>query len=81
MKTTEFQFSTGRDYGQPQVINVRVLSGSFDDLTLFNFVAVFEDVARGISGKVSTFSYTDSQMDVERAIMMEYDACRYVGVF
>lgn len=68
-------YATGRNYGKPQVLNIRVVSRGADD---FDAARVeFQDDARGIAGAVSVFTLECAPRDIGPAVLREYDAGRY----
>lgn len=72
-----FEFATGRTYNGPQVLRISAPKhnpeASFDDV-----LVVFEDASRGIEGTVTLFnSELTSKGEIGRAVLREYDACRY----
>ena len=71
MKT--IRYSTGRNYGAPQVLEIAAPASVEDD---FSFVPVqFTDAARGICGSVMVLGFYLS--DIGPAVLAEYDAGRY----
>lgn len=71
MKTT--RYTTGRNYGAPQVLEITAPANASDDL---DFVPVqFTDAVRGISGTVKVLGFYLS--DIGPAVLTEYDAGRY----
>lgn len=72
-----FKFSTGRDYGIPQVIEVTAVEHNPDD-EQYDALYSFTDASRGISGTVLLLGFEQSsKRDIQEGIMREYDAGRY----
>jgi len=74
MKT--IQYKTGRDYGEPQVLEIwHEDTVSPDDL---EWVSVnFVDLVRHIGGQVWVFGFDMADDRIGRAVLAEYDAGRY----
>lgn len=69
--TDSIEFSTGRNYGQPQVITAKVIARSSDEFGDVLTVA-FEDRVRGIRGTISNLLYLTKEQ-----VMAAYDSGRY----
>lgn len=70
-------YATGRNYGEPQILAITVLS--CDDDELGDAELMFTDDARGIRGivRVIAFEMKGASADIGRAVLREYDAGRY----
>lgn len=74
-------YSTGRDYGAPQVLEITYapFSANPDDFLsgLELTKATFKDAVRAIAGTVQIFRQDADQHRIGRAVLAEYDAGRY----
>jgi len=74
-------YSTGRDYGAPQVLEITYtpFSANPDDVlgALELTEATFKDAVRAIAGTVQIFREDADQHRIGRAVLAEYDAGRY----
>jgi len=72
-----FKFSTGRNYGIEQVIEVTSMEHNPDD-EQSDALYSFTDASRGIAGTVLLLGFEQtSKRDIQDGIMREYDAGRY----
>ena len=70
------KFTTGRNYGIPQVLDITVeAQGAPDEFGLVNITASFTDASRNISGRVSTLILSPD--DMGPAVLSAYDAGKY----
>jgi len=70
-------YSTGRTYDAPQVLEIELLNHTKDD---FNFVtgsALFVDRSRHIAARVDFLSFGDANADIGRAVLESYDSGEY----
>lgn len=71
----ETLFETGRDYGAPQVLEIKAPEVKTSDCQLVE--VYFNDAVRGISGLVEILDINASPAQIGRAVLAEYDAGRY----
>lgn len=71
------QYSTGRTYDKPQVLDIIIESAITDSLGFIDIVATFNDNSRGISGKILT---TVFDKNIGKAILEAYDAGLYISI-
>lgn len=69
------EYSTGRDYGKPQVLRITVESKTTDEFGMTDVTATFVDSARGISGRVQTIVFGNDPIGA--AVLAAYDAGNY----
>lgn len=70
-----FEYTTGRDYGKPQVLTITVESMTDHDMGTIDLIATFIDGARGISGRVNTVMFPHET--VGAAVLAAYDHGNY----
>jgi hypothetical protein len=71
---TRIQYSTGRIYDEPQVLEIEIETRKEDDFGLEEITATFRDQSRHISGRVTAILFNDG---IGAAVLTEYDAGRY----
>lgn len=75
----QYTYSTGRDYGAPQVLVID--APTIPDDPIADVRVTFADAARNISGAVDVMAcecWTTSSMGA--AVLREYDAGRYAQI-
>ena len=70
-------YTTGRTYGGPQVLQIEVETRKEDDFGLEEITATFRDQSRHISGRVTALVFPDG---IGPAVLIEYDAGRYQAI-
>ena len=68
-------FTTGRDYGAPQVLEITSPDNLTSDLQLIE--VHFNDAVRGISGTVEILDVQATPNRIGREVLAEYDAGNY----
>lgn len=77
----KFEFVTGRDYGQLQVIQVTIRKPIVrDEFGFTTFEAEFWDNVRNIHGKCDCIAFGDTEREYAKAVLAEYDAGRYAAI-
>ena len=67
-------FSTGRIYDAPQILQITIESESTDEFGLQNVIATFNDASRHIKGRVEVIVFNDG---IGQAVLESYDQGRY----
>jgi hypothetical protein len=70
-------YNTGRTYDTEQVLKITIEQMQPNDFGIVDFIAVFVDSSRHISGRVYTASITSAENDIGRAVLGAYDAGLY----
>ena len=70
-------YSTGRTYDGPQVLQIEIETRKEDDFGLEEITATFRDQSRHISGRVTALVFPDG---IGPAVLTEYDAGRYQAI-
>ena len=75
-----FTFNTGRAYGaNGQIIECRTVQVEADDILEGVWATVeFDDVTRGIRGRVVLYVYEMTQHAIEAGLLAAYDRDQYV---
>lgn len=70
-------YSTGRDYGTPQVLEIELLKHDTDEFNFGTGSALFVDKARHIAGRVDFIAFGNSDAEIGRAVLAAYDSGDY----
>lgn len=70
-------YSTGRTYDGPQVLEIEIEARKEDDFGLEEITATFRDHSRHIAGRVNALIFSDG---IGPAVLTEYDAGRYQAI-
>ncbi len=70
-------YSTGRTYDAPQVLEIEILSQVKDEFNFSTGSALFVDRSRHIAGRVDFMAFGDSNADIGRAVLDAYDSGTY----
>ena len=72
---TQLEFTTGRTYDTPQVLQITVTQQTIDEWGIVEFTAQFVDESRHISGQVTTIAFSPDR--IGEAVLAAYDAGNY----
>jgi hypothetical protein len=70
-------YSTGRTYDAPQVLEIEIENRNTDEHGLEEITATFRDQSRHIAGRVTAIVFNDG---IGAAVLTEYDAGRYTAI-
>lgn len=70
-------YTTGRTYDGPQVLEIEVETRKEDEFGLEEITATFRDQSRHIAGRVTALVFPDG---IGPAVLVEYDAGRYQAI-
>jgi hypothetical protein len=70
-------YSTGRTYDAPQVLEIELLNLTEDEYGTFTGSALFVDRSRHIAARVDIFTISESDADIGRAVLAAYDSGEY----
>ena len=72
---TQLEFTTGRTYDAPQVLQITVTQQTTDEWGIVDFTARFVDASRHISGQVTTIAFSPDR--IGQSVLAAYDAGQY----
>jgi hypothetical protein len=70
-------YSTGRDYGTAQVLEIEILNHKTDDFSFVTGSALFVDRSRHIAARVDFIAFGTSDDHIGRAVLAAYDSGDY----
>jgi hypothetical protein len=71
----QLEFTTGRTYDAPQVLQITVTKQTTDEWGIVDFTATFTDASRHISGQVETIAFAPDR--IGQSVLAAYDAGNY----
>jgi len=71
----KIEFTTGRTYDAPQVLQITVTQQTTDEWGIVDFTATFTDASRHISGQVQTIAFAPDR--IGQSVLAAYDAGNY----
>lgn len=75
--TAPIQYTTGRTYDGPQILEIEIENRQTDEYGLEEITATFRDQSRHIAGRVTAIVFNDG---IGAAVLTEYDAGRYQAI-